>query len=173
MKIGEGKGKLSSESFPFPSPSPTPFPSKTFVWVNGGHGERIFSFRRRTSPGTAYKKPEAPPPAFSAALPQNMAAPSPRHDEDGAFFVGSASVYGCFISVYDEKRGFFFNFLADGLHDWGILLSIPLEFQEIKHQPLPMAQPFRFGCVIGGIYRYSMMKIRPFSPIYSVGGGYG
>ena len=70
-----------------------------------------------------------------------MAAPSPRHGEDGAFFVGSASVYGCFISVYDEKRGFFFNFLADGLHDWGILLGIPLEFQEIKHQPLPMAQP--------------------------------
>ena len=79
-----------------------------------------------------------------------MAAPSPRHGEDGAFFVGSARVYGCFISVYDEKRGFFFNFLADGLHDWGILLSIPLEFQEIKHQPLPMAQPFCFGCVIGG-----------------------
>ena len=24
---------------------------------------------------------------------------------------------------------------ADGLHDWGILLVIPLEFQGIKHQP--------------------------------------
>ena len=112
-------------------------------------------------------------PAFSAALPQNMAAPSPRHGEDRAFFVGSVRVYGCFISVYDEKRGFFFNFLADGLHDWGILLGIPLEFQEIKHQPLPMAQPFCFGSVIGGIHLFSMMKIRPFSPIYSVGGLYG
>ena len=36
----------------------------------------------------------------------------------------------------------FFRFSADGLHDWGILLVIPLEFQEIKHQPFPMTQPF-------------------------------
>ena len=40
-----------------------------------------------------------------------------------------------------ENRGFFPNFSADGLHNRSILSVIPLEFQEIKHQPLPMAQP--------------------------------
>jgi len=34
-----------------------------------------------------------------------------------------------------ENRCFLFNFSAGGLHDWGILLAISLEFQEIKHQP--------------------------------------
>ena len=42
---------------------------------------------------------------------------------------------------YAEKRDFFSSFSADGLHDGGTLLVIPLEFQEIKHQPFPMAQP--------------------------------
>ena len=42
---------------------------------------------------------------------------------------------------YAENRDFFSNFSADGLHDGGTLLVIPLEFQEIKHQPFPMAQP--------------------------------
>ena len=36
----------------------------------------------------------------------------------------------------------FFRFSADGLHDWGILLGISLEFQEIKYQPFSMTQPF-------------------------------
>ena len=40
-----------------------------------------------------------------------------------------------------ENRVFFPNFSADGLHNRSILSVIPLEFQEIKHQPLPMAQP--------------------------------
>ena len=40
-----------------------------------------------------------------------------------------------------ENRDFFSNFSADGLHDGRTLLVIPLEFQEIKHQPFPMAQP--------------------------------
>ena len=53
---------------------------------------------------------------------------------------------------YTEKYMLFLQFSAGGLHDWGILLVIPLEFQEIKHQPLPMAQP-RKGrrAVPGGI----------------------
>ena len=73
-----------------------------------------------------------------------------------------------------ENRGFFPNFSADGLHNRSILSVIPLEFQEIKHQPLPMAQAFRFGRVIRVlIHRYSMMKVQPFSPILSVGGFYG
>ena len=42
---------------------------------------------------------------------------------------------------YAENRDFFSNFSADGLHDGGTLLVIPLEFQEIKHQPFPMTQP--------------------------------
>ena len=54
---------------------------------------------------------------------------------------GSVRVSGCFISYYTENIAFFSSFPADGLHDWGILLVTPLEFQEIKHQPFPMAQP--------------------------------
>ena len=45
-----------------------------------------------------------------------------------------------------ENRGFFSNLSASGLHDWGVLV-IPLEFQEIKHQPFPMAQPNEKGAV--------------------------
>ena len=44
-----------------------------------------------------------------------------------------------------EKRDFFSNFSADGLHDGGTLLVMPLEFQEIKHQPFPVTQPQYFG----------------------------
>ncbi len=40
-----------------------------------------------------------------------------------------------------EKRDFFSSFSAGGLHDGGTLLVMPLEFQEIKHQPFPMTQP--------------------------------
>ena len=36
----------------------------------------------------------------------------------------------------------FFQFSADGLHDWGVLLVISLESQEIRQQPFSMAQPF-------------------------------
>ena len=46
-----------------------------------------------------------------------------------------------------ENRDFFSNFSADGLHDGRTLLVIPLEFQEIKHQPFPMAQPNEKGAV--------------------------
>ena len=106
------------------------------------------------------------PRLFSVALSQNMAAPSPRHGEDRAFFVGSVRVYGCFISVYDEKRGFFFNFLADGLHDWGILLGIPLEFQEIKHQPFPTAQP----SVQAGENPLQPKRVRRIRPSYAQAG---
>ena len=42
---------------------------------------------------------------------------------------------------YAEKYMLFLQFSAGGLHDWGILLVIPLEFQEIKHQPFSMTQP--------------------------------
>ena len=44
-----------------------------------------------------------------------------------------------------EKRDFFSNFSADGLHDGETLLVMPFEFQEIKHQPFPMTQPQYFG----------------------------
>ena len=46
-----------------------------------------------------------------------------------------------------ENRDFFSSFSADGLHDGRTLLVIPLEFQEIKHQPFPMAQPNEKGAV--------------------------
>ena len=39
----------------------------------------------------------------------------------------------------------FLQFSAGGLHDWGILLVIHLEFQEIKHQPFSMTQPKNFA----------------------------
>ena len=34
------------------------------------------------------------------------------------------------------KIQFFIQIFAEGLHDWGIFWGIPLEFQEIRHQPL-------------------------------------
>ena len=40
------------------------------------------------------------------------------------------------------KLPVFLSHFADGLHDWGILLVTPLEFQEITYQPFSMAQPF-------------------------------
>ena len=43
-----------------------------------------------------------------------------------------------------ENRGVFSKFSAGGFHDRGILLVIPLAFQEIKYQPLPMTQPLVF-----------------------------
>ena len=44
---------------------------------------------------------------------------------------------------YTENIYFLSNFSVGGLHDWGILLVISLEFQEIKHQPFSIAQPLR------------------------------
>ena len=43
---------------------------------------------------------------------------------------------------HGENTAFLSGFSADGLHNWGILLVIPLELQGIKHQPFPMTQPF-------------------------------
>ena len=46
-----------------------------------------------------------------------------------------------YFTVYWKYR-LFTRFSADGLHNWGILLVIPLELQGIKHQPFPIIQPF-------------------------------
>ena len=43
----------------------------------------------------------------------------------------------------------FLQFFRCGLYDWGILLAIPLELQEITHQPFPMARPFAESPVMG------------------------
>ena len=40
----------------------------------------------------------------------------------------------------NEKYGLFSGFLIGGIHDYGILLVIPLELQGKKHQPFSMAQ---------------------------------
>ena len=47
---------------------------------------------------------------------------------------------------YAENKDFFSNFSADRLHDWSILLVIPLEFQKREHQPFSTAQPL-LDCV--------------------------
>ena len=46
-----------------------------------------------------------------------------------------------YFTVYWKYR-LFIRFSADGLHNWSILLVIPLELQGIKHQLFPMTQPF-------------------------------
>ena len=87
-----------------------------------------------------------------------------------------------------ENRDFFSNFSADGLHDGRTLLVIPLEFQEIKHQPFPMAQPNEKGAVSSPycgsetnaspkktrfrhstwlFHLHNTVDIRPFSPVFS------
>ena len=65
-----------------------------------------------------------------------------KHSPFRWFSKGSVIVYGCFISTVWWKYRIFLKFLVDGFHNCGILLAIPLEFQEIKHQPFPMTQPF-------------------------------
>ncbi|WP_302552406.1 hypothetical protein [uncultured Bilophila sp.] len=49
---------------------------------------------------------------------------------------------------HGENNGFLSSFSASGLHAWGILSVIPLEFQEIRHQPFPMAQPSETGIMM-------------------------
>ena len=56
-----------------------------------------------------------------------------------------------------EKRDFFSNFSADGLHDGGTLLVISLESQEIKRQPFPMTQPSEKALPIGSLW-HSLRK---------------
>ena len=51
-----------------------------------------------------------------------------------------------------EKRDFFSNFSADGLHDGGTLLVISLESEEIKRQPFPMTQPSEKALPIGSLW---------------------
>ena len=58
---------------------------------------------------------------------------------------GSAIAHGFLSRQYAEKYMLFLQFSAGGLHDWGILLVIHLEFQEIKHQPFSMTQPEAFA----------------------------
>ena len=41
---------------------------------------------------------------------------------------------------YGEKRDFFSKFSVGGFSGWRILLVIPLELQERKHQPFPMTR---------------------------------
>ena len=53
----------------------------------------------------------------------------------------------CFSNML--KIYIFFSFSAGGPHDWGILLIISLEFQEIKHQPFSMT---RFQVVSSIVY---------------------
>ena len=50
-----------------------------------------------------------------------------------------------FSTQHGEKYRLFLQFSVGKLHDCGISLFIYLEFQEIKHQPFPMAQPFRIN----------------------------
>ena len=71
---------------------------------------------------------------------------------------------------YAENRDFFSNFFADGLHNWDTLLVIPLEFQEIKHQPCTLTEPknkiLRL-CQSTWLFCFSnILKIYAFSPIF-------
>ena len=58
----------------------------------------------------------------------------------------------------------FSDFSANRLHNRDILFAIPLKFQEIKHQPFPMAQPSKAmpcptkkeGCVIKMVDTFSL-----------------
>ena len=70
---------------------------------------------------------------------------------------------------YVENTGFFSNFSAGGRHDGGTLLVIPLEFQEIEHQPFPYGTAFgkvRSGNGKGAVCAGSMplpVEMRPSS----------
>ncbi|WP_308770926.1 hypothetical protein, partial [uncultured Bilophila sp.] len=61
----------------------------------------------------------------------------------GAAFCGPARVCGCFISTVLLKPRTFSPVFSSMDSAFGLLLVIYLEFQGKKHQPLPMAYPFR------------------------------
>ena len=56
---------------------------------------------------------------------------------------GSVIVHGCFVLSICWRYITFFQFFRWWLHEWGILLVISLEFQEIKHQPFSMTRLFK------------------------------
>ena len=94
-------------------------------------------------------------------------------------YFGSAIRCDCFISdvilshpQYDGNTAFFSNFFAGGLHAWGRLLVIPLEFQKTRHQPFPYNTAFLYGSVIvcGCFISTVRWKIQPFSPVFPLAG---
>ena len=58
-----------------------------------------------------------------------------------AFLKAAVIAYGCFIPVIYWKYVLLFNFSLINFKVEGLLLAIPLELQEIKHQPFPMTRP--------------------------------
>ena len=104
-----------------------------------------------------------------------------------AVFIGSVIVYSYFISAWYWNGDVPFNFSADGLHDWGILLVIPLNFKKAstvsygttflldfiqKKNKIKIVAAFwarRFHKT-WLFYLHSMVEIRPFSPIFPLVG---
>ena len=64
---------------------------------------------------------------------------------------------GLFFVIYLKYKLFLSFFLADGLHDYGILFAIPLELQEIQHQSFSMAQPFYLSSDFSWIANLAML----------------
>ena len=58
------------------------------------------------------------------------------------FSYGSVRVHGCFSFHQYTEKYILFQFFRRRAPWLGILLGISLEFQEIKHQPFSMTQPF-------------------------------
>ena len=80
---------------------------------------------------------------------------------------------------YGENTDVFSSFPVDGLHTWDMLLVIPLEFQEIKHQPLALPcfqseyilvlKQINFNIWLHSMWLFHLhrtVNIQPFSPAF-------
>ena len=69
---------------------------------------------------------------------------SPPAEKLEKIYISVGSVIYVVISSpqHGENTAFFSSFSLGGLYGWDILLVIPFELQEIRHQPFSMIQPF-------------------------------
>ena len=136
---GRGRGPFW-KGLPSPSPNPSPIPLK-LLCADGSFP----SMKQRAAPRPASHQNRIPeygcgfPDPFNTLIALTI---SQTYGCGSLIIFKALSEYTVVLfSQYDETIDFLSNLFRWRLHDWGILSVIPLKFQEIKHQPFPMAQP--------------------------------
>ena len=112
----------------------TTYSNRAFLYLDGSRSGTLWEHAESTpSRSAGGLKPMALKGALNRLI-RGWAAPwKKRRESFPAFCFGPVMAYGCFISTVWRKYRRFLQFSVDGLHDWGILLVIPLGFQERKH----------------------------------------
>ena len=96
-------------------------------------------------------------PSFLFGFVKNVIVLSLQHGEIQAFYpvlpsAKSMTKAFCWLFLWNFREKSINHFLGHslssfpvgGLHSWGILLVVPLEFQKIRHQPFPMTHSLYF-----------------------------